>query len=60
MGRYENVIKNYPDMGQYHVALEYIRRCKEELSEETSPPKEEKKTSISGKLRKLIPFIKKD
>jgi outer membrane protein assembly factor BamD len=59
MDRYENVIKNYPDMGQYHVALEYIRRCKEELSEEL-PPKKEKKTKISRKLRELIPFLKKD
>jgi len=59
MDRYEYVIKNYPDMGQYHVALEYIRQCKERLSEEL-PPKVEKKTTISGKLRKLIPFLKKD
>jgi len=58
--RYENIIKNYPDMGQYNVALEYIRLCKEKLSEETPPPKKEKKTNISGKLRKLIPFLKKD
>ena len=58
--RYENIIKNYPDMGQYHMALDYIRQCKEKLSEETPSPKEEKKTSLSSKLKKLIPFIKKD
>jgi hypothetical protein len=28
-------MNNYPDMGQYHEALEYIRKCKEELSKET-------------------------
>lgn len=33
MGRYQYIIENYPDMGQYHEALEYIRICRERLSE---------------------------
>ena len=32
--RYNYIIQNYPDMGQYHEALEYIAKCKEKLSEE--------------------------
>jgi outer membrane protein assembly factor BamD len=35
LGRYTYLINNYPDMGQYHEALEYIRKCKEELSKDT-------------------------
>jgi outer membrane protein assembly factor BamD (BamD/ComL family) len=34
MARYSYLIRNYPDMGQYNEALEYIRRCKEKLSKE--------------------------
>ncbi len=33
MARYSYIIKNYPDMGQYHEALEYISKCKEKISE---------------------------
>ena len=29
LARYTYVIRNYPDMGQYHVALDYISKCKE-------------------------------
>jgi outer membrane protein assembly factor BamD len=36
MARYTYLMNTYPDMGQYHEALAYIRRCKEELSKETS------------------------
>ena len=32
--RYNYIIKNYPDMGQYHEALEYISLCNEKLAEE--------------------------
>jgi outer membrane protein assembly factor BamD len=31
--RYTYIIKNYPDMGQYNEALEYISRCKELIAE---------------------------
>ena len=34
MDRYSYIIKNYPDLGQYNEALEYIRICKENLMEE--------------------------
>ena len=33
LDRYTFLIKHYPDMGQYHEALEYISRCKEKLAE---------------------------
>ena len=33
MERYMFIIKNYPDMGQYHEALEYISICKQKLAE---------------------------
>jgi outer membrane protein assembly factor BamD len=31
--RFEYLIKNYPDYGQYGKALEYIAKCKEEIAE---------------------------
>jgi outer membrane protein assembly factor BamD len=31
--RFTYIIKNYPDMGQYHQALEYISKCKAKLAE---------------------------
>ena len=34
ISRYSHIIQNYPDMGQYHEAIEYIRKCKEKISEE--------------------------
>lgn len=32
MARYSYIIQNYPDMGQYHEALEYISKSKEKLA----------------------------
>jgi outer membrane protein assembly factor BamD len=47
MNRYTYLIQTYPDMGQYHEALEYINKCKEKLKEEELPvektEKEERK-----------------
>ncbi|MEA2038919.1 MAG: outer membrane protein assembly factor BamD [Thermodesulfobacteriota bacterium] len=34
MMRYKYLIKNYPDLGQYHEALEYLRKCEQKLTEE--------------------------
>jgi outer membrane protein assembly factor BamD len=34
INRYEYVLENYPDLGQYHEALEKIRRAKEKLAEQ--------------------------
>jgi len=34
MARYSYIVYNYPDMGQYNEALEYISRCKQRLAEE--------------------------
>jgi outer membrane protein assembly factor BamD len=33
LDRFTFLIKNYPDMGQYHEALEYIGKCKAKLAE---------------------------
>jgi outer membrane protein assembly factor BamD len=33
MDRFKYIIENYPDVGQYHEALEYIARCKVKLAE---------------------------
>lgn len=32
LGRYNYILQNYPDMGQYHEAIENIREIKEKLS----------------------------
>ncbi len=34
MVRYRYVLEHYPDLGQYHEALEYLTKCKEKLAEE--------------------------
>ena len=34
MGRYSHIIQNYPDMGQYHEAIEYRGKCKQKISKE--------------------------
>jgi len=36
MIRYRYILENYPDLGQYHEALEYLSKCKEKLAEEES------------------------
>lgn len=41
MGRYQYIIEHYPDMGQYHEALEYIRVCREKLAVQEAERKEE-------------------
>ena len=33
MGRYEYLLQNYPDFGQYQEAIEYLSKCKEKLAE---------------------------
>ena len=42
LARYTYVIKNYPDMGQYHEALDYISKCKERLALEPAGTEEAK------------------
>lgn len=32
MRRFRYVLENYPDLGQYHEALEYIKKCKEKIA----------------------------
>lgn len=41
MGRYKYIIENYPDMGQYNEALEYIRICQDMLAKEEAKRKED-------------------
>lgn len=36
LGRFTYLLKNYPDMGQYNEALEYISLCKEKIEEEST------------------------
>jgi hypothetical protein len=55
LARYTYLIQNYPDMGQYHEALEYIGKCKENLAEENTA-KGEGNNRRSGLLRKIFPF----
>jgi outer membrane protein assembly factor BamD len=31
MGRYQYILENYPDLGQYEEAVEYLSRCKQKL-----------------------------
>jgi outer membrane protein assembly factor BamD len=33
MGRYRYLLENYPDLGQYQEALEYLNKCKEKVAE---------------------------
>jgi outer membrane protein assembly factor BamD len=55
LNRYTYLIQNYPDMGQYHEALEYISKCNEKLKEKELPvgetDKEETKEKKSGAPR---------
>jgi outer membrane protein assembly factor BamD len=54
MNRFTYLIQNYPDMGQYHEALEYISRCKEKLKEE-QPPKEKIKKEEKKEKKSTAP-----
>jgi len=54
MNRYKYLVQNYPDMGQYHEALEYISKCREKINEDMPSGEEEK--NESGFLSKLWPF----
>ena len=38
MKRFRFVLENYPDLGQYHEALEYIKKCKERIAEGAERP----------------------
>ena len=37
MERYRYILQNYPDLGQYHEALEYLNRCREKLAARGEP-----------------------
>jgi len=36
MVRFANIIERYPDMGQYHEAMEYISKCKDKIAQESA------------------------
>ena len=55
MDRYIHLVQNYPDMGRYHEALEYISKCKEKLNKENLSEKEGREKK-SGILRRIWPF----
>ncbi|MBN1831887.1 MAG: outer membrane protein assembly factor BamD [Deltaproteobacteria bacterium] len=40
LNRYTHLIKNYPDTGYYHEALEYIRKCHARIEQEKTSEKE--------------------
>jgi len=44
MGRYRYVLENYPDLGQYHVALEHMSKCVEKLSKQKRKQKDSEKS----------------
>ena len=44
MGRYRYILENYPDLGQYHIALEYLSKCVEKLPKEKGNEKDSKKS----------------
>jgi len=56
MDRYRYLVKNYPDLGQYHEALEYLTKCKERLPEEAEEQEEPRVKRRSSWWSKLNPF----
>jgi outer membrane protein assembly factor BamD len=49
LGRYLYIMENYPDMGQYHEAMEYISKCKEKLTEQRAEEdKKEERTATAA------------
>jgi len=54
--RFRYLIENYPDLGQYHEALEYYRKCKEKLAEAGEVEVEPVRQKKSSFWRKLNPW----
>ena len=54
--RYAYIIEKYPDMGQYHEALDYIKRCDEKLAEREQELLEEEEADEKGEKKKWIFF----
>jgi len=58
LARYNYLLQNYPDMGQYYEALEYISKCKEKLAQgydrETESPVHEEKRTLVDRIRSLF------
>jgi outer membrane protein assembly factor BamD len=50
--RFSYIIEKYPDMGQYHEALDYIKRCDEKLAEREQELKEEEDREATGQKKK--------
>ncbi|MBW1772991.1 MAG: outer membrane protein assembly factor BamD [Deltaproteobacteria bacterium] len=55
--RYSYIIENYPDMGQYHEALDYIKLCDEKLAEWDLELKEEEEEEAGKETKKKKKWI---
>jgi len=51
LARYTYLIENYPDMGQYHHALELIARCKDKIAKEEKLEQEKAAKEAEKKAR---------
>jgi outer membrane protein assembly factor BamD len=51
LARYTYLIENYPDMGQYHHALELIARCKDKIEKEDRKEAEKAQKEAEKKAR---------
>ncbi len=56
LDRYRYIIENYPDFGQYHEALEYLKKCKERLPAEEMRQERIKERKNSFWYRLIHPF----
>ena len=52
--RYIYIVEHYPDMGQYHDALEYIRKCNQKIAKEKQKQKREELSQGKKKKRWLF------
>ena len=55
LDRFTYIIKNYPDMGQYHEALEYMSKCKLKIAEMKKDEEENKNSDVSF-WKRINPF----
>jgi outer membrane protein assembly factor BamD len=53
--RYSYIIKNYPDMGQYHEALEYMSKCKLKIAQSENDEEDKENSDVSF-WKKINPF----
>lgn len=51
--RFKYVVENYPDLGQYHEALEYISLCNQKIKDQEAGIVE-KATGVKGIIEKIL------